>query len=569
MTVPVIPNYDDNVLATTPDAGMMGGRIAASGIQGARDAATFSKSWYDFFNGVRNSLLAQNALDVTKFGARLNGDDDTFALQAAINAAVAQGGGIITVPNGTLSINSAFTPVGIAPIAIVGQGASTIIKRRGNLNAGQGLIDVSGSNFSIADLVIDGATITPRGLQYGVDFNGVGGSDPMADSLTRNTSVWVHGNTSMHNFNRVQFQHAGGYSILLDAMQGDIEDIDILNCWLVNNRPTLFGTTPGQLIYGSWNGGIFAKGDGRTLLSGVVKNLAVRGCRFKRNSGNSCWQHLFGLVRLHSNFSATDNFLEDCGLDGIEVGGMSGGVVAQNIFHRVGYVTTSDTDQPIPRWLPNAQATALDSSGLVKGVNYLSNSFISCNGGAIDTDSHGQSVIAGNLVKIPYPDEDEYVQDSIAISGISNSGSTSYGLQFNNSGQIPEGASDVDINANTFINLRNGAARLYATRRIFFTKNLIIAPSDSIFPPVGMGPVGSGPNQRCKDNTISGNKIDYSPGVAAPAIFEDDTFSAFDPSESNAVFANNPITPSGTLATEFQKSPTSGSVVFAPTVWFP
>ena len=559
---PAIPNYDADVLAKN-----------LSNL--SQPSNTFTTPWYQFLSRIRGLLLDAPPVALSRFEASFNGrNDDTVPFQRAINQVVAQGGGVILLDKpGTLSINSVFTPAGNTPIWITGLGPGvTTVKRRDTLAPGSGLIDISGSNVTLSEFAIDGGTTVPRGLQYGVDFNGIGGNDPMSPVLTNNTSVWVHGNTSMLSFQRMMFTHAAGYLLLLDAMQGDVTDIDVLNCFFVNNYPFLFGTDAAHLIYGSWGGGLFAKGDGRTSGSGVVRNLLVSQCRWKRALGNCCWQHLYGLNRLHENIRITDCFFEDTGLDGVLMGGVSGGVVSGNVFHRVGYTVVDDTSPSVPRWLANVPAVALDSAGLVRGVNYECNTFRSVNGGCVDIDSHGQSSISGNLCIIPRVGESDYVADSIAITGPNNNSSNTYGVSLSNSSQSPEGAIDVNIGDNTFINLSGGSIRLYAARNCYAHGNIIDAPDAPVNPPIALGPIGPGPYQRCYNNRISDNHCTYSPpSGGTPLIFEDDTVSGGNPftaGEKNYCFGNQPLLGNGN-SVEFVKSPTSGSPVFAATTWFP
>ncbi len=531
-----------------------------------------TRTLQNWLNSVSTAINGSGPfLSLTQFGTAGNGADDTGVFQAAINQAVANRGGIIFIPAGAYSINTVTIPRGTSPITFYGCGAATVINRRGNLAAGKGLFDVFGSNVSFQSLVIDGQVLTSVGLLYNADFaTTMGLNDPMAPSLTANTLVWAHGPLTDLSFDRVTFRHSSGYAPLVDAGSGAIWYVSLTNCKWENCRPNLFGVDAGNAIFGSWTGGLYINGDGRTVNPGsVLHHLLVTGCSWTRVNGNAVWSHLYGLDELHEDFRITANSFEDCGLDGVEIGGVIGGCVADNVFHRIGYTTENDNDLPTPRWLPNLNATAIDSAGLVISVPFSGNSIISPNGGAIDTDSHGQSSVTCNVIRIPIPGEIGYDEDRIAISGISNNGSTSYGYNGNNSQNQPLGADSMNITGNTFINLRLGAIRMFATRRTVVEANTVIAPADSLYPPISMGPVGPGPYQRCHSNRITHNKISYEPATAAPVVFEDPTYSAFLPSESNAVFGQQPITPDGTPAFEFQKAPTSGSVAYGSQVWFP
>lgn len=522
-------------------------------------------------------IVISKMATITVYGRGDGVADDTLAFSNAIAQIIAAGGGIVMIPAGTYLINQIVIPatyvnqqtgitVPVPPIIMAGSGFATVIKRNTSFTmpAGTGMIDVSASKFSLLDCDLDAGVTSPTGLQYGRDFNGINGNDPMAASLTYASTMWVHGNPNTLfklRVERVRFQHAAGYSLLLDALPGNIEDVDIIDCWLENNRPTLFGISAGQLIYGSWNGGVFIKGDGRTADSGIVKNVFVSNLRAKRNTGNCLWSHLYGLNALHQNFRFTDCLFEDGGLDGILVGGVTGGIVSGNTFRRIGYTTLTDQDVPYPRWLAGVNATALDSSGLVKGVNYLSNSFCSINGGCIDGDGHGDSAITGNICRTPYPDEPEYAQDRIPITGPTNSGPASYGINLGNTQNTPYGGRYVSIVGNTFLNLAAGSVRLYSTRNCTVESNNIVSPDVPINPPIAMGPTSTSANQRSSLNVVKSNRFYYNPSVSAPFVYEDGTMSPFMTGEVNYVYDNTPVIGASEKAYEFLPSPLSSSIV--------
>lgn len=524
----------------------------------------------NWMNEVQRAIPSFTPLNVVDFGASGTGTrNDTAGFQKAIDQAVHQGGGQIIIPPGEYLVDSFTIPEGDAPVTISGFGNASLLKRRSNLLAGVGMIDVLGSNVTLTDFGIDGDVTVPDGLFYNTDFTGVTSNDPMADSLTRNSSVWLHGGTRNFVCQRLQIQHTGGYAAVIDAGQQGISDVRFLECLLQNNRPFLFGITGGDPIYGSWGGGIYVNGDGRTANPGrVLKQFLVSACRFLRGTGNQLWSHLYGLDELHEDFQFVNNYFLDIGLDGILVGGVTGGAVNSNVFRRIGYTTLTDTDRSVPRWLVNLQATALDSSGLVKGVPYEGNSFLSVNGGCLDLDCHGDSSIVGNVARIPYPDEPEYYEDDIALTGPFNNASYSYGVNLGNTQNSTWGGRNVTISGNTFVNLPSGAVRLYAARDCLVSGNNIVAPDAPKAPPIALGPGGTGANQRSTGNIIKHNRFAYSPSVAAPFVFEDGSVAPFTASDTNYVYGNCPIIGVSGLATEFQKDPSSSSPVFAETVWF-
>lgn len=563
--LPIIPAINSPVLAEAITAGIQ--NAASTPLSRSQ----FTQAWYGAFSTLVGALSNFPPAYVTdpQFGAKMDGSDDTAAFQKAISFMATNGGGVIVVPAGTLNYTSVAVPANSAPILVAGAGANvTTLKQTLGNPAGVGVLDVLGSNFFLSDLTIDGGKTSPTGLRYNEDFLGIGGNDPMAPSLSTNTALWLHSGTSNIGIYRVRFQHVGGYSILLDATQGNIDGVDIVNCWFENNRPTLFGTAPTNLNYGSWNGGILVKGDGRTSGSGRCSAVLMEGCRFRRNTGNCFWMHSYGLNSLHSGVRVLGSHFEDCGLDGVLMGAVSGGLVEGNDFLRLGYITLDDSGQPTPRWLRNLNATALDSSGIVKGVPYVGNTFRSINGGCLDLDGHGHSVISANVCKLPTPDEPEYAEDQIAITGPDNNDPGMYGVNTNNTSNTAEGGSDVAVIGNEFLNLPGGSIRLFAARNFLVAANNLRSPDTPLSPPISYGPVGSGPNQRATGNKICHNRIYYNPGSGLPAIFEDASIAPFVATDINHVFGNAPMFPQGTAAIEFLKDVNSGSPSYLSTVWF-
>ena len=459
---------------------------------------------FDLYLRNLTTIIQQLAgINASYFGATGNGTtDDTAAIQTAVSTLANQGGGTLVLNAGTFKITAPIVfPVGSIPIVVVGQGMSTILLRGGTLTAGMGMLDISGSNVRLENFLIEGNVTVPVGLPYNGGFSTpMDVNDPMSPLLTTNSSIWVHGPVTNFSMSGVQIQHSGGYGVLLDCMPGSIFYVDISHCWFVNNRPNLFGTT--SLIYGSWTGVVYVNGDGRTAGSGVLNSFRVSFCRFLRNTGNCLWSHLYGLNELHTAFRWTCNDFLDFGLDGMEVGGVNGVVVANNVFRRGGYICLDDTGQSTPLWGP-AGATALDSSGLVLRAVYANNTFTSINGGFIDGDGLGLSTITGNTCSIPYPDDPLYAEDQIAITGVTNTGSDSYGYNGGNTNDTPYGGYGNTITDNSFINLSGGSIRLYFCRNCFAEGNTVIAPNVPINPPIEFGP-GPGANQRATGLVVRG-----------------------------------------------------------------
>lgn len=525
-----------------------------------------NQDWQRWFTDV-TKFLAPNPLTlIDNTGVR----DTSGAFNQAISDLVRAGyGGDLLVPQGNFRLDNPIVfPAEAKNIRIIGSGPGTKFLRGGEMPDGQGMFDVRGaSDIQFQDFSVDGQVTNPVGLQY-TDF----AFNPAHVLLTKNSSFWVHGGSKRVRWTRVQITHTGGYARIIDPYSGLIEDITLEDCHDENNRPHLFGTNPADLNYGSWTGGTYVNGDGADPAEHrILRRFRVRGCTFRRGTGNQLWTHLFALNELHSEFIWEGNSFTDIGLDGLLVGGVSGGLVNGNIFRRIGYTTKTDSDTPLPRWLPNAQATAIDSSGLVKGVNYVSNSITSVNGGSLDLDGHGESVIANNVCRCPQPGEPEYDEDRIAESGPTNALSQMYGVNLGNSNDQPLGAQAVNIVSNQFLYLRAGAVRLFAARHCQCEANSIAAVDDPSNPPILIGNLGPGANKRTYQTFVRHNRISYSPAGAAPAIAEVDSaqgFQDFDPTDKNFVFGNNPIDGNGN-AFEFQKAASSGSTVYGTTVWWP
>lgn len=527
----------------------------------------FEQAWSTWHTEVFTALSAPGLFVL--LGDPSGTIDSSTALNALIRQIHATGhGGTIYVPGGFYKISAPITfPTNCVPITIWGDGEGTQFQRGANMPTGKGMFDVTCDNLTLRSFSIDGRVLTATGVNYS-DIAG----NPMISGLTGNTSIWVHSLVQRFSMDWISIRHTGGYSVLIDPVLGLIREVRILNCTFENNRPHLFGTSDPDLTYGSWTGGIYVNGDGRNPGSSqVLRGFRVEGCLFRRNTGNCLWSHLYGLLELHSDVRYLGNSFEDCGLDGILVGGISGGAVESNIFHRIGLVCTNDTSPGVPKWLANANAVALDSAGIVKGVIYKGNSFTSINGGCMDLDGHADGAITGNVCRIPYVTEPEYAEDQIASFGPVGFGIATYGAQVSNSNNEQHAAVDIEISGNQFINIPNGSVKLFAARDCQVIGNNIIVPNTPIYPPISMGNIGTGPYQRAYNNKVNHNRLTYSPAApGTPAVIEDSGGGArpFSPGDKNYVYGNCPIIGNGN-AVEFIKDAATSSPHYAETVWFP
>jgi hypothetical protein len=466
-------------------------------------------------------------ISVRDYGAVGDGATDcTEAFATAVADIGARGGGSIFIPPGTYLVGASISMP--ANVVLYGDGQASIVKRSADIADGVGLFDIATQNVELFDFTIDGDVTVSAGLRYD-QF----AYDPMHALLTKNTSVWVHAGAKNVRLT-MTVTHTGGYAVLLDATAGNIDDVSITQSRFVNNRPHTFGVADGDLGYGSWTGGVHYQSDGNLY---AVRNLRVANCEFARNTGNCVWGHLYAFGTLHSNIRISGNHFLDCGLDGVLTGGVTGGTVEHNTFRRIGYITSDDSSPAVPRLLAGKNAVGLDTSGIARGVNYVGNTFVSCNGGCMDLDGYCEGTVSGNSCIVPKLGDPEYTEDQVGAHWGGGQNWT-YGCQPSNSTNNAWAGQKVTITGNTFVNMKGGAIRLYATRGGIVTGNNIDHPADAAMPPIVIGNIGTGPYQRAINNVVCYNRIAYTPAAQAPAITEDAQYGAFQPGDANRIFHN-------------------------------
>jgi hypothetical protein len=518
-----------------------------------------------------NTKLGER-ISVADFGAV--GDGVTpcaAAFQEAVTSSQAVDGCLIFIPRGTYLLETnVVIPVGTNNIVFEGEAEATILLRdiHGSIMPGQGLFDVSGQNIQFRHFLVDGQVTTTTPVTYDSI-----GRDPVNGTLTANTSFWLHGCTKI-TFYDVTIQHTGGYSIFVDSTLANSENIRIMDCQFLNNRPFLFGLTTGDMNYGSWGGGVFIRGDGSSF---SASNVQVARCQFKRNTGNCLWSHAPALTKPHFNFRFTDNYFENTGLDAILCQGLVGGVVSGNVMHRIGYIALDDTSDPLPSYLSNAGAVGIDTGGLIQNVTYKGNSITNANGGAINLDGFSRGTVSDNVCVNSLPGEALYIQDHIAdwgpkvSGGPAVTGNISQGIISSNTNNDPIAGSEILIANNTIINHMGGSIGVFAGRNCIVRDNAVTHSALSPIVPIQIGNIpppsppviGWNVIYATTNNTlVTGNRISYLPAFTAPCVFEDPNGTPFTGAVKNWVFGNIVI-PTQNTAFEFQKDPNSNSTTQA------
>jgi hypothetical protein len=137
----------------------------------------------------------RETVSVKDFGAVGDGvADDTAAIQAAIDAVILLGGGVLMFPRGTYSISAAISAS--APITLRGEGPAESVIRQTNAAAG-------GVNFNFASLV-QGGGVEDISIEAGDGWVTAGdqgsGSSGIGIALTNSNGKFYAKNFGVHNF---------------------------------------------------------------------------------------------------------------------------------------------------------------------------------------------------------------------------------------------------------------------------------------------------------------------------------------------------------------------------------
>lgn len=104
--------------------------------------------------GLNNSTVLQSVSVLAQDGTGNFSGSNSAALQEAVSYLEAVGGGILYVKGGEYTFNEKITKTTDYDVQIVGHGRATVFKAKNNLN--DNMIEITGDNFSISNLKIDG-----------------------------------------------------------------------------------------------------------------------------------------------------------------------------------------------------------------------------------------------------------------------------------------------------------------------------------------------------------------------------------------------------------------------------
>jgi hypothetical protein len=250
------------------------------------------------FTGAQPGSTVPGQFNVETYGAVGNGvADDTTAIQNALNAAVAAGGGQVIVPQGTYNVTGLSVTLGpTTRLQVAGVGAAVLANKSTGagstakccLYVNGGSLNYSGNWFSIRDVQVQGSAAGGAGVYlealaqgevvnlYGTGFT----------SGSFNTPLYIAGCLDLRIVNPILT--ASGQSILGTGSGGVSSNaIQVYGGWLLNNT----SHSPGygcQILNGqAWSffGTVF-QGNfnyGYTDATATA-NSSFFGCWFENNS---------------------------------------------------------------------------------------------------------------------------------------------------------------------------------------------------------------------------------------------------------------------------------------------
>lgn len=107
--------------------------------------------------------MQYSVFDIRNYGALGSASDDTNAIQQAINACAAAGGGLVWIPEGDFGVSSQLT-LSTAKIELVGAGRGSKLR---NLVTNDYCITVTAADCAVRNLLIDCESIGDGGIEHG------------------------------------------------------------------------------------------------------------------------------------------------------------------------------------------------------------------------------------------------------------------------------------------------------------------------------------------------------------------------------------------------------------------
>ncbi|MBD1554186.1 M10 family metallopeptidase C-terminal domain-containing protein [Pseudomonas typographi] len=247
--------------------------------------------------------------DVRNYGAKGDGvTDDTLAIQKAINAASAAGGGQVIIPEGTFVVSDSD-----------GNGSALILKNgvelSGSGDAGSTLALANGATGTLAMLAVTSAASHDVGVSnLNLDANRSGGSATVTGVRLQGSDVTIDG-VNVRNASGIGFDASSGAEALVIrnsvAQNNGLDGFklaDLVNSTVQDNRALDNGRNGINVTVGS---------DALTLADNDASGNAANGLYLHSDSsaGNGFVNVIGGDV--------TDNGLAGIRLRGIEYGGVN------------------------------------------------------------------------------------------------------------------------------------------------------------------------------------------------------------------------------------------------------
>lgn len=226
------------------------------------------------------------------YGALGNGrSDDTQALQAAIDAAAAAGGGTVRLTPGTYIISGdnggpALTlPANVIIEGPAGYGTDVVLKLAAGAHDTRALLSSTGDNTGARFLTLDGNR----------------------DNTNGEVSGWVNGDSSGVVLDRVVAQALSGYGL---DLRGDASQVTVTRAYVQNNGAD--GIVASGLVDSQLSDTIARDNDGNGL--NLTGSLAVADLTSTQNAGN-------GVLLQGTGASLVGGSVSSNGLDGVHLDG--------------------------------------------------------------------------------------------------------------------------------------------------------------------------------------------------------------------------------------------------------